>query len=399
MHDDGVGLTLDGEGEEFPRGGDSGHDLLDLRPSLDLETVGTIIRRPLGLEQLVELCHQLQEIHGPMVSQQGSMSGKIDEVVRRYFLKLVFVVAMLMSLTTSCGRNSRPPETSFSVRILTAQTVSERWERAAERGLRRISAELEADVARIRTDDPEDERAALAEQGRAGINLVFCVGAHSEATLYSVATEFPSTVFVMLPGQARAENLAGIKFLPEEVGYLAGAVAGALSPDGRLGLLRGDGQSWLEPLEEGYVAGFKSRWRRANVTVGEGPDGAWELSSAGVLLSLYAADRADPEVLAAAHNAGLRLVVTDPELLDVEGNTVVAAVDFDFAEAMLRVTREVRDHNFRGRVFAFDLGSGVLDVVINPALAPDTRSAAEEALGEARAEITAGLVEFDGLGL
>jgi len=41
----------------------------------------------------------------------------------------------------------------------------------------------------------------------------------------------------------------------------------------------------------------------------------------------------------------------------------------------------------------------VLDVVVNPALAPDTRTVAEEALEEARAEITAGLVEFDGLGL
>jgi basic membrane lipoprotein Med (substrate-binding protein (PBP1-ABC) superfamily) len=133
--------------------------------------------------------------------------------------------------------------------------------------------------------------------------------------------------------------------------------------------------------------------------VAEGADGVWELSSDGVLVSLYAADRADPEVLAAAHNAGLQLVVTDPELLDVADHTVVAAVDVDVAEAMLRVTREVRDRTFSGREFAFDLGSGVLDVVVNPALAPDTQAAANEALEEARAEITAGLVEFDGLGL
>jgi len=283
--------------------------------------------------------------------------------------------------------------------MLAASKISGRWERAAERGLGRIASELEADVARVPNDGPADERERLVEQGRAGISLVFCVGGCSETTVYSVASEFPNTVFVMLPGRARAENVAGISFLPEEVGYLAGAVAGALNPDGQLGLLRGDGQPWLEPLEEGYVAGFRSRWRRAKVRVGEGPDGAWELSSAGVLLSLYAADRTDPEVLAAAHNAGVQLVVTDPELIDVASDTVVAAIDFDVAEAMLRVTREVRDHAFEGRVFAFDLGSGVLDVVINPALAPEDRAVAEEALEAARAEITAGLVEFDELGL
>jgi len=312
------------------------------------------------------------------------------EVVRRQSSPVVFLLVVLVLLTEACGRDTQPPDTSFSVRVLTARTISGRWERAAERGLGRIAAELDADVARVRIADSADERNALTEQGRAGVSLVFCLGGYSETVLYSVATAFPKTVFVMLPGRARAENVAGIRFLPEEAGYLAGAVAGALNPDGQLGLLRGDGQPWLEPLEEGYVAGFKSRWRRARVKIGEGPDGAWELSSAGVLLSLYAADRVDPEILAAAHNAGLRLVVTDPELLDVASDTVVAAVDF---------AREVRDHTFEGRVFAFDLGSGVLDVVINPALALDTRTIAEEALEEARAEITAGLVEFDELGL
>jgi hypothetical protein len=334
-----------------------------------------------------------------MVAQHRSISGKMAEVVRRQSFNVVSIVAMLVLLTMSCGRDAQPPDTSFSVRLLTDRTISGRWDRAAERGSTRIAAELDADVARVRIDDPAEQRNVLAELGRAEINLVFCIGGYSETTLYTVATAYPKTVFVMLPGRARAKNVAGITFLPEEAGYLAGAVAGALSADGQIGLLRGDGQPWLDPLEDGYVAGFKSRWRRAGVMIGEGPGGVWELSSAGVLFALYSADRANPEVLAAAHNAGVRLVTTDPELIDTESDTVVAAVEFDVPEAMMRVTREVRDHTFRGRVFAFDLGSGVLDIVVNPVLAPDTRAIAEEALEGARAEITAGLVEFDGLGL
>jgi basic membrane lipoprotein Med (substrate-binding protein (PBP1-ABC) superfamily) len=283
--------------------------------------------------------------------------------------------------------------------MVTVGAISGRWEKAAERGLGRIAAELEADVSRVRVDDPANEREHLEDQGREGIDLVFCVGAHTEATLYAVATAYPETIFVLLPGRAHAANVAGIRFLPEEVGYLAGAVAGSLAPDGNIGLLRGDGQPWLEPLEEGFVAGFKSRWRRTELTVAEGADGAWQLRSAGVLMSLYAADRSEPEVLAAAHDAGLQLIVTDPRLVDAVPNTTVAAVDVDVAEAMLRVSREVRDRTFTGREFAFDLGSGVLDVVVNPALAADDFTVANEALEEARAEITAGLVEFDGLGL
>jgi len=316
-----------------------------------------------------------------------------------YRLKSIFTLTLIALLAAACGRDEQPADVIFTVRMLTARTVSGRWERAADGGLGRIAVELKADVARIPTDGPADDRDRLGEQGRAGIRLVFCVGGYSETTLYSVANAYPNTVFVLLPGRIHAGNVAGIRFLPEETGYLAGAVAGALAPDGKLGLLHGGGQPWLEPLEEGYVAGFKSRWRRAKVTAREGAEGVWELRSAGVLVSLYSADLADPEVLAAAQNAGVQLVATDPELLETEPGTVVAAVKVDVAEAMLRVAREVRDGTFRGRVFAFDLGSGVLDVVVNPALAPDSFTTANEALEAARAEITAGLVEFDELGL
>ena len=63
MNDDGLGLAIDGEGEEFSRCGNRGDDLFDFGTSLDLEAVGTVIGSALGLEQLVKLGHQLQEIH------------------------------------------------------------------------------------------------------------------------------------------------------------------------------------------------------------------------------------------------------------------------------------------------------------------------------------------------
>lgn len=317
-------------------------------------------------------------------------------VSSRNILNAVIAIALC---TAACGSGERPPVPRFTVRMLTARTVSAHWDRAADRGLSRIAAELNADVERILTDDPTEFRDRLAALGEDETRLVLCVGAFPETTLYSVADTYPGTVFVLLPGEVQSANVAGIRFMSEEAGYLAGSVAGALAVDGMLGLLHGGGQPWLESLEEGYVAGFTSRWHKAEVAVGEGAEGVWELSSAGVLVSLYAADRAEPEVLAAAHDAGMLLVASDPDLLESDSGMVVAAVRVDVAEAMVRVAREVRDGTFAGRVFTFDLGSGVLDVIIKPDLAPDALIVAEEALEEARAEITAGLVEFDELGL
>jgi len=309
------------------------------------------------------------------------------------------VTVLATVFLAACGPEEQAPADVFTVRVLTSHTLSGRWERAAERGLGLIASELDADVGRLRVDGPTDARTQLGQQGRAGVDLVFCVGACAERPLYAVAATWPRTVFMMLPGDVSADNVGGVRFLPEEVGYLAGAVVGAVAPEDRVGLLRGEGQAWLELLEDGFVAGFHARRRRAVVETADGPSGVEELSSLGIGLAFYACDMADPAVVAAAREAGMLLVTTDPELISAEPDLVVAAVDVDVPEAMLRVAREVRDGTFVGRVYNFDLGSGVLDVRINDSLDPALLAAALEALESARSEVTAGLVEFDELGL
>jgi basic membrane lipoprotein Med (substrate-binding protein (PBP1-ABC) superfamily) len=247
--------------------------------------------------------------------------------------------------------------------------------------------------------DETSGRRFIGEQGRAGTDLVFCVGAGFEKALYADAAAYPDTVYVLLPGRAHGANLGSIVFLPEEAGYLAGAVSEALAPESVGGLLRGDGGPWLEQLERGFAAGFRSRRPDGDVATAEGVDGVAELTSIGVLVALYSSDRAEPSVLAAARETGLLLIATDPQLMAAEPGLVVATVDIDVAEAMLRVAREVRDGVFTGRVFAFDLGSEVLDVRVSDHLEPAKRQVALEALERARSEITAGFVEIEGMGL
>jgi basic membrane protein A len=325
----------------------------------------------------------------------------IVDAMRKTGYVVVALFLLMTVLMTTCGREEPEPAKAFTVRMLSSRTLSGRWERAAERGLGLIASELDADVARLRIDDQGDARVRLAEQGHAGVQLVFYVGAGVEKILFSEASAFPATAFVLLPGRVHGPNLGSIRFMPEEAGYLAGAVAGEIVPDRKVGLLRGVGGSWLEALEDGFVAGYRARQGRRKVTVeaAEGREGVWKLKSAGIGVALYASDRSDPAVLSAAHNAGMLLVASDPDFMNLEPEVVIAAIEVDVPEAMLRVAREVRDGTFSGKVFSFDLGSGVLDVKLNPNLGGDRGAAAAAALEDARSEVTAGLVEFDGLGL
>jgi len=304
-----------------------------------------------------------------------------------------------MVLTSGCAREEVVAPPRFSVRLLTSPTVSGRWERAAEQGLGRIAAQLDADVARHRVGPGADSRGRIAAEGEAGSDLVFCVGAGFEKTLYLEAGSYPETVFVMLPGRIRGGNVASIEFLPEGVGYLAGVVAATVAPNSRVGILRGSGRSWLEALETGFLAGFRANRRRAEVETVQGVEGVWALNVTDVSVALYASDEIEPEVAAAAREAGLRLIVTGSGLMAELPGVAAAAVDIDVAEAMLRLAREVHDGNIVGRTYSFDLGSGVLDLTLSDDLDPDLRTVAAQRLEAARAEVTAGLVEFDHLGL
>jgi len=319
-------------------------------------------------------------------------------------LRFVFCcLALLLATglaTVSCTPDEPPVEPGFRVRLLTSVTLSGRWEREAERGLGLIAAELDADIARSRASGVTDQRQRLRQDAEEGVDLIFCVGPDVESLVYTEAIAFPDTDFVIIPGETQGTNIGSVTFMPEEAGFLAGAVAASVTTQPRVGLLRGAGRPWLEHLEAGFGTGFRTAQRDAEIITARGADGPWQLVEQGVEVALYSTDLIDRQVLAAVHDAGLLLIGADPALLDSEPDFVIAAVEVDVAEAMLRVAREVYDHRFTGQVFAFDLGSGVLGLTLNPALGTDERHpVVQEALERARSEITAGWVEIEELGI
>lgn len=313
--------------------------------------------------------------------------------------RLALPAVLLVSLV-SCAPHPTPSDPGFRVRLVTSAPLSGRWECEAERGLGLIAATLDADVARVRARGSSDQRSQLRELGNQGADLVFCVGPQAESLVYTEAGAFPETDFVVVPGQIHGPNIGSVAFMPEEVGYLAAVAAVAFSDGAAVGVLRGSGRRWLAQLENGFAAGVEAAQPQTESIVSTGPEGPWELAERGVRVALYASDIVDRQLIAAAHDAGIAIIATDPALMEAEPDTVIAAVRIDVAEAMVRIAREVRDHRFMGRVFAFDLGSGVLDVELNPEF--DNASGFErtrEALERARSEITAGWIEIEELGI
>lgn len=307
-------------------------------------------------------------------------------------------LGLITGFCVSCTPTPPPAEPDFRIRLLTAVTVSGRWEREAERGLGLIAAELAADVGRSRASGAADQRNRLRSLAADGIDLIFCVGPEVESLVYTEAVAFADTDFVVIPGEIQRANVGSIAFMPEEAGFVAGAVAASLAERPVVGILRGAGRPWLDRLETGFVAGFRATHPDAELVTARGPGGPWQLIDAGVRVALYSSDSADPQVMAAVHDAGLSLVSTDLALLEAEPDVVIAAVELDVAEAMLRIAREVHERSFSGQVYAFDLGSGVVDLVLGSGLGADAGKL-REVVEQARSEITAGWVEIEELGI
>jgi basic membrane lipoprotein Med (substrate-binding protein (PBP1-ABC) superfamily) len=315
---------------------------------------------------------------------------------------LVFVTlavgCMLGAVGCGGGPDEDVTEPSPTVRLITSRTETGRWERAAEQGLGRVAAELAADVARLRAANSEQRRFMVREQGASGVNLVFCVGADFESAVFAEAPAYPDSYFIVIPGTGHGNNVGGIDFVPEGAAWVAGAVAASLGPSRSVGVIRGPGGQWLDHVESGFIKGFLSTSTRRNAVVVSDPDGPWELAEHGVEVALYASDDPQPDVYAAAHDAGILVVGTDEAMIDDEPDVVVASVTVDLAEAMVRVAREVIDGTFTGGTYAFDLASGVLDVRLNPTMPEVDLPTVQEALEQARSRVTAGIVEMEDLG-
>jgi basic membrane lipoprotein Med (substrate-binding protein (PBP1-ABC) superfamily) len=313
---------------------------------------------------------------------------------------LRWLVVIMAALSSSCWHDDQgDARRRLKIRVLTNNPSAD-LARDTSRGLALIASELGADVAELQRSEEVQRRSLLRELGDQGTDLVFCFGDVYEAAVFTEARAYPGTSFVIRPGSPSGRNVASISFLVEEPAFLGGVLAELIRQSKQqVGVIAGCSGSWIERAEEGFLAGMRSQGGIDELIRAEGADGPWALAAQGVAVALYACDSADPAVLAAAHDAGLQLIVTDARALRLDSDVVLASITIDLGEAMLRIAREVADGTFESQEYAFDLGSGVLDLKLSPAIDQVTARALQQVLASSRDAITAGWVEVEQLGI
>jgi basic membrane lipoprotein Med (substrate-binding protein (PBP1-ABC) superfamily) len=254
------------------------------------------------------------------------------------------------------------------------------------------------DAAKVEVEAARDRRRVLRELGTQAVDLVVSLGSPLGRQARAEAPAHPHTAFVSEVGPPREPNLAVMSFQLDGAAYLAG-VAAAMAGGSTTGIVNADGYRNHVGVAASFRQGFRSRRALGRVVDGEGAEGVHLLASEGVTVALCLGQCADPGIVAAAETNGLQLIVIGREAMHRHESIVLAAVDFDIAEAVERITRDVLDGTFGARTYLFDLGSGVVDLVLAPRFAQRAGPDATRALDEARAAVNAGMVEVEVMGL
>jgi basic membrane protein A and related proteins len=319
-------------------------------------------------------------------------------------LVALLAVAAGALIATGCRQDraqASADTTSFRVALLTPGAISDQsWNGGAYQGLLHIRDSLGATISHVQTRTPADFEENFREYGARGFDLVFGHGFEFQDAARRVAPRFPNTMFVTTSGNTSAGNVAGISFSFSDASYLAGVLAASVSRSNVLGVIGG---TELPPVKESFVA-FERGARSVNpgVRVLTAFIGNWDDVSAGKEQALAQIARGADVIFQNADAAGLGVfqaarerrgvfvIGSNANQNDIAPEVTLGSVVIDLPRAFLTVAREVQQGSFQARVVTFDARSGVVELVMNPALRNRIPAPALSRVDSVRARIHAG---------
>jgi len=182
----------------------------------------------------------------------------------------VVLAGAAAALAAGCGGSSSPKSTTaaaakpFIVLVTDVNQLNDHgFNQLAYQGLKRAQRELGIDGAVYQSPSAQAYIPNLAQAARKGAALVISVGFDQANAVAAAAKQFPKTHFAIIDvDQAtltgKPKNVEGLIFKEQEVGYLAGYLAGLVEKQqggqGTIGSVGGQKQ----PPVDRYIAGYRA---------------------------------------------------------------------------------------------------------------------------------------------
>jgi basic membrane lipoprotein Med (substrate-binding protein (PBP1-ABC) superfamily) len=306
-----------------------------------------------------------------------------------------------------CGGGEAGDEVAapFRAALLTAGPVSDAgWYAGAYEGLMLIRDSLGAEVSHQQTRTPAEFDEAFLSYGSSGYDLIFAHGFEYQDAAMRAGAQFPATTMVVSGGGRVAANVVPLIFELEEGSYLAGMLAAGMSESGTIGMVGG-----VEiPPVQGTFRAFEAGARAVDpdVRVLEAFTGNWDDVAAakeaaaaqlarGADVIIHNVDAASFGVFQAVREtvAGGRTAWAlgmNRDQNDVAPDVILGSAVIRIPEAFLEVALAWQSGSLGSAPIYEGAAEGVIDFVLNPALAPRVPADLVTAIDAARTRIRAG---------
>lgn len=325
-------------------------------------------------------------------------------------LRRAFALAAALLTSAACAPSAdgAADDGGFKVALLTAGPVSDAgWYAGAYEGLLMLRDSLGAEVAHQQTRSPSEFDEAFLSFAAAGYDIVFAHGFEYQDAAIRAGEQFSDAFFVVSGGGRVSRNVVPLVFTLEQGSYLAGMLAGGMTRTNVLGMVGGV----AIPPARGTFVSFAAGARAVNpeVNVLETFTGSWEDVAAaqeatvaqlrrGADVIIHNVDAGSFGVFQAVREAAERgdevwVLGMNRDQNDIAPEVTLGSAAIHIPQAFMDVARRWQAGELGGAPVYAGAAEGVVDLIVNPAVADRIPAALVARVDSARTSIVAGSLD------
>ena len=304
----------------------------------------------------------------------------IAGLVSLLFVGIVFAAA---------AADKKPSEYKI-VLLLPGPINDQSWNATNYAGLAQCNNELGTKMEYLESVQASDFESTFRNYAERGYDLIMAAGTQFDEAANKVASSYPNTTFCVVNGQvSTGPNVAPIFPKEYEASYLAGIIAGNVSPKGQFATIGGFPNKAMENLLDVYestavriaksrgltdakaVRAYANSWD----DVALGKQMASSMIEKGADVLFVYANQVGLGSIQAAKEKGVKFVGFSGDQNDVAPGTVVASVKFDFSTFYTWAVKQYMAGKLGGGVHEGGIAEGIFVPVYTNGVGMETRDA------------------------
>jgi basic membrane protein A len=261
-------------------------------------------------------------------------------------LIVIFAVTACAPVPPSSPQATEKSAGDYKIVLLLPGPINDQsWNATNYAGLEKANATLGTKMEYIENVQAADFESTFRNYAERGYDLIMAAGTQFDEAANKVAKEYPNTKFTVVNGMmSEGENVAPIFPKEYEASYIAGLIAGEVSPNGQFATIGGFPNDAMEKLLDVYeataVSGAQERGL-ADAQATRAYANSWDDVALGKQMAESMIDSGADTLFVYANQVGLGSIQAAKEKgatfigfsgnqNDVAPGTVVASVAFDF---------------------------------------------------------------------